>query len=79
MTDCGAVAPCLAQEEPRVHGHSHAGVRIAREGTTLIPAQDALAQHPDPFGVADLYPYRSVEPRACKHGAVSGCRIMCLA
>jgi len=65
--------------ERRIHGHRHAGVRIVQEGPTLIPVLDAHARHPDPFGVADLYPYRSAEPPACQQRAVSGRRIMRLA
>jgi hypothetical protein len=65
--------------ERRIHGHRHAGVRIVQEGATLIPVLDAHARHPDPFGVADLYPYRSAEAPACEQRAVRGRRIMRLA
>ena len=65
--------------ERRIHGHGHAGVRIVQEGATLIPVLDAHAQHPDPFSVADLYPYRCVQPPACEQNAVSRRRIMRLA
>ena len=35
--------------ERRIHGHHHAGIRIVREGATLIPTLDAHAQHPGVF------------------------------
>ena len=38
--------------ERRIHGHHHAGIRIVREGATLIPTLDA--QHPGVFTVEDL-------------------------
>lgn len=40
--------------ERRIHGHHHAGVRIVREGPTLIPALDAHARHPGVFTEAEL-------------------------
>ena len=45
--------------ERRIHGHRHAGVRIVQEGPTLVHALDAHHTHPEPFGVGDLWPYRS--------------------
>ena len=65
--------------ERRIHGHRHAGVRIVQEGATLIPVLDAHAQHPDPFCVADLYPYRCAQPPPCEQSAVSRRRTMRLA
>ena len=40
--------------ERRIHGHKHAGIRIVREGATLIPALDAHAQHSDVFSEQEL-------------------------
>ncbi len=40
--------------ERRIHGHHHAGIRIVREGATLIPTLDAHAQHPGVFTKDDL-------------------------
>ena len=40
--------------ERRIHGHKHAGIRIVREGATLIPTLDAHAQHPGVFTQQDL-------------------------
>lgn len=40
--------------ERRIHGHKHAGIRIVREGATLIPTLDAHAQHPGIFTEQDL-------------------------
>jgi hypothetical protein len=40
--------------ERRVHGHHHAGIRIVREGPTLIPTLDAHAHHQSVFTREDL-------------------------
>jgi len=40
--------------ERRIHGHKHAGIRIVREGATLIPTLDAHAQHPGVFTEQEL-------------------------
>ena len=40
--------------ERRVHGHHHAGIRIVREGPTLIPTLDAHAHHQGVFTREDL-------------------------
>ncbi len=44
--------------ERRIHGHKHAGVRLVREGPTLLPALDAHREHEGLFSAEDLYPYR---------------------
>lgn len=48
--------------ERRIHGHAHAGVRIVREGPTLVLALDAHRSHPEPFTEEDLRPYRDAVP-----------------
>jgi hypothetical protein len=45
--------------ERRIHGHQHAGVRLVREGPTLLPALDAHREHDGLFTAAELYPYRN--------------------
>ena len=51
--------------ERRIHGHRHVGARVVQEGATLVPALDAHRDHPEPFGVDDLLPYRSArEPES---------------
>jgi len=45
--------------ERRVHGHHHAGIRIVREGPTLIPTLDAHAQHPGVYTREDLSRFAS--------------------
>ena len=40
--------------ERRIHGHHHAGIRIVREGATLIPTLDAHALHPGVFTEDEL-------------------------
>ena len=48
--------------ERRIHGHRHAGVRIVRDGPTLIPTLDAHASHPQVFSREDLFPFRFASP-----------------
>lgn len=45
--------------ERRVHGHHHAGIRIVREGPTLIPTLDAHANHPGVFTRKELSPFEA--------------------
>jgi hypothetical protein len=45
--------------ERRVHGHRHAGIRIVREGATLIPALDAHVSHPQLLTQEDLAPFEN--------------------
>ncbi len=45
--------------ERRIHGHRHAGVRIVREGPTLILTLDAHAGHPGLFTREELFPFRT--------------------
>jgi hypothetical protein len=62
--------------ERRIHGHRHAGVRIVQEGPTLVHALDAHHTHPGPFGVDDLWPYRSARPPACQRQAIHRRKVM---
>jgi len=48
--------------ERRIHGHRHAGVRIVRDGPTLIPTLDAHASHPAAFSRENLFPFRLASP-----------------
>jgi len=50
--------------ERRIHGRSHAGVRIVQEGPTLLLALDAHRAHPEPFTAQDLLPYRHAQEPA---------------
>ena len=52
--------------ERRIHGRRHAGVRLVREGATLVHALDAHAAHPEPFSVDDLLPYRAAREPPCQ-------------
>ena len=56
--------------ERRIHGHRHAGVRIVREGATMMLALDAHFTHPELFSVADLLPYRSAREPECQRQAI---------
>jgi hypothetical protein len=49
---------CPKSHERRIHGHRHAGVRIVREGPTLLLTLDAHANHPEVFTRQDLFPFR---------------------
>jgi hypothetical protein len=45
--------------ERRIHGHSHAGVRIVQEGPTLVLVLDAHLTQDGPFTAEELHPYRN--------------------
>jgi hypothetical protein len=62
--------------ERRIHGHRHAGVRIVQEGPTQVHALDAHHTHPEPFGVDDLFPYRSARAPACQCQAIHRRKVM---
>lgn len=47
--------------ERRIHGRSHAGVRLVQEGETLMLALDAHRHHPAPFTEEELRAYREAE------------------
>ena len=49
---------CPKSHERRIHGHCHAGIRIVRDGPTLVPTLDAHASHPGVFRREDLFPFR---------------------
>ena len=53
----------------RIHGHRHAGVRLVREGPTLVHALDAHAAHPGPFPADDLRPDRTAREPPCQTAA----------
>lgn len=44
--------------ERRIHGHQHAGIRLVREGPTLLLALDAHREHTGLFTAEELHPYR---------------------
>jgi len=56
--------------ERRIHGHRHAGVRIVREGATMMLALDAHATHPEPFTVKEMLPYQSAREPECQRQAI---------
>jgi hypothetical protein len=62
--------------ERRIHGHRHAGVRIVREGATMMLALDAHLSHPELFSVADLLPYRSAQEPECQRQAIHRHKVM---
>ena len=62
--------------ERRIHGHRHAGVRIVREGATLMLALDAHLTHPELFSVTDLLPYRSAREPECQRQAIHRHKVM---
>lgn len=43
--------------ERRIHGHKHVGMRVVREGATLVPTLDAHHEHPGLFTAKELLPY----------------------
>jgi hypothetical protein len=62
--------------ERRIHGRSHAGVRIVQEGPTLALALDAHHTHPEPFAVDDLFLYRTAREPDCQFQAMCRRKIM---
>jgi hypothetical protein len=62
--------------ERRIHGHRHAGVRIVREGATMMLALDAHLSHPELFRVADLLPYRAAREPECQRQAIHRHKVM---
>jgi len=62
--------------ERRIHGHRHAGVRIVREGATMMLALDAHATHTEPFTGDDLFRYQSAREPECQRQAIHRHRVM---
>jgi hypothetical protein len=62
--------------ERRIHGHGHAGVRIVRQGPTLMLALDAHVHHDGPFTVDDLEPYGHARVPESQQQAVERGKIM---
>jgi hypothetical protein len=62
--------------ERRIHGRSHAGVRIVQEGPTLALTLDAHHTHPEPFTVDDLLLYRTAREPECQFQAMCRRKIM---
>ena len=62
--------------ERRIHGHRHAGVRLVQEWPTLLLALDAHLEHPAPFTMADLWPYRHAPAPAGQRQALHRRTIM---
>jgi hypothetical protein len=62
--------------ERRIHGHRHAGVRLVRQGPTLMLALDAHVHHKEPFTGDDLTPYRLAGVPQSQQEAVERSKIM---
>jgi len=62
--------------ERRIHGHRHAGVRIVREGATMMLALDAHVAHPEPFTGNELLLYQSAREPECQRQAIHRHKIM---
>ena len=62
--------------ERRIHGHQHGGVRLVREGPTLLPALDARREHEGLFTAEELYPYRAQPAPADQQAAQYRHRVM---
>src|SRR2546423_3378173 len=62
--------------ERRMHGRRHAGVRIVRQGPTLMLALDAHVHHDGPFIVDDLAPYGHARVPESQQQAVDRGKIM---
>ena len=62
--------------ERRIHGHQHAGVRLVREGPTLLPALDTHRTRDGLFTAAELFPYRKHPVPADQEAAQRRHRVM---
>jgi hypothetical protein len=62
--------------ERRIHGHSHAGVRIVQEGATLLLVLNAHEAHPEPFTAQELLPYRDAQEPPDQREAIHRRKIM---
>jgi hypothetical protein len=62
--------------ERRSHGHCHAGVRIVRQGPTLMLALDAHVHHEGPCTVDALAPYGQARVPESQQQAVDRGKIM---
>ena len=62
--------------ERRIHGRSHAGVRIVQEGATMLLALDAHRHHPQPFTEEELRPYRDAVAPECQKEAMRRRKVM---
>ena len=62
--------------ERRIHGHRHAGVRIVRQGPTLMLALDAHVHPEEPFTVDALTSYRLAGVPQSQQEAVERGKIM---
>lgn len=62
--------------ERRIHGRRHVGVRLVRQGPTLMLALDAHVHHEGPFTVDDLEPYRHSRVPASQQEAIGRGKIM---
>lgn len=62
--------------ERKIHGRSHAGVRIVQEGATLLLVLDAHRSHPEPFAVEDLLAYRDAREPADQVEAIQRRKVM---
>jgi hypothetical protein len=62
--------------ERRIHGHCHAGVRLVRQGPTLMLALDAQVHHDGPCTVDDLEPYGHARVPESQQQAVDRGKIM---
>ena len=54
----------------------HAGIRLVREGPTLLPALDAHREHDGLFTAEQLYPYRDQPAPADQQAAEHRHRVM---
>jgi hypothetical protein len=65
--------------ERRIHGRSHAGVRIVQEGATMLLALDAHRHHPQPFTEEELRPYRDATAPESQKEAIQRRKVMRMA
>ena len=62
--------------ERRIHGRKHAGVRLAQEGATLMPALDAHKDREEPYKPEELLGYKDAKPPKQEQEAMHRRKVM---
>ncbi len=62
--------------ERRIHGRTHAGVRLVQEGATLVPVLGAHRDKEQPYRAEQLLNYRQAHPPREEQEAVRRRKIM---
>ena len=64
------------QNARHTHGRAHAGIALVHRGPTRMLVLDAHREHPGPFGVQELLPYRHAAVPATQRLVLARAKIM---